>query len=31
LEEQINKANDGDVLGFSSPDIDYRLEERRQV
>lgn len=28
LEEQINKANDGDVLGFSSPDIDYRLEEQ---
>lgn len=28
LEEEINKANDGDVLGFSSPDIDYRLEEQ---
>lgn len=28
LEEEINKANDGDVLGFFSPDIDYRLEEQ---
>lgn len=28
LEEEINNANDGDVLGFSSPDIDYRLEEQ---
>ena len=26
LEKEINKANDGDVLGYSSPEIDYRLE-----
>jgi len=28
LEEEIKKANDGDVLGFFSPDIDERLEEQ---
>lgn len=28
LEDEINKANDGDILGYSSPDIDFRLEEQ---
>jgi len=28
LEEEINNANDGDVLGYSSPEIDFDLEEQ---
>lgn len=28
LEEEISKANDGDVLGFYSPDIEDSLEEQ---
>lgn len=28
LEENINKTNNGDVLGFSSPYIDVQLEEQ---